>query len=325
MITIIIPVRNRSNSRLQRCIRSFIRHKIIKECIIVDYGSDVPIKYSHKKVRVINYPKEKNFFFNKAHAINLGIKSSKTDYIGTIDADIILSPKFLDRVREYLSPKVFIYSKKVRRLKWKDYGTDFKKCLKKATSWTTSRGKIYESDLQHFGTGGIQIYSKKWIYKIGGIDENLVGLGGMDNYTVFKAEKSGLDLISLNEYVLHQEHQKKKEDQFDESIRRFMAFVRAKKRFYLEEIIIKNKKCNEGFWGVKKGPNQPFLKECKKEFNSPNLKKNENINRANEMMKHLVRKYLDNKLSKRKMEKELKEFSEKNKLKMTIKWPRKKK
>jgi len=325
MITVIIPVRNRSNSRLQKCIRSFIRHKSVKECIIVDYGSDIPINYLHKKVRIIYYPKEKNFFFNKAHALNLGIKASKTEYIATIDADIILSPQFLDRALKYISSKTFIYSKKVRRLQCKDYCSDFKKCLKKASPWTTSKGKIYKSDLQHFGTGGIQIYSKKWISKIRGIDENLVGLGGMDNYTVFKAERSGLDLISLNEYILHQEHQKKKEEQFELSTQRFMTFVRAKKRFYLEEIITKNKKANKGFWGMKIKANQPLLFQCKKEFNFPYSKKTIRINKENEIIKKIIKVNSLKGASKRKMEIELKKLSKKRKLNLIIKWPKKKK
>ena len=104
-----------------------------------------------------------------------------------------------------------------------------------------------------------------------------------------------------------------------------MTFVRAKKRFYLEEIITKNKKANKGFWGMKTKANQPLLFQCKKEFNFPYSKKTIRINKENEIIKKIIKVNSLKGSSKRKMEIELKKLSKKRKLNLIIKWPKKKK
>jgi len=77
-ITVIIPVRNRDKARILRCINSFKNWDIVSEVIIVDYASDKPVKLSGKKIKVI---RTENNYFNKSHALNLGIKQSRSDYM----------------------------------------------------------------------------------------------------------------------------------------------------------------------------------------------------------------------------------------------------
>lgn len=260
MISVIIPVRNKSLSRLRRTIDSIKDSEIIGEIIIVDYGSDTPIKFPGKKVKVIRY--NKNLFFNKSHAINLGIKESKQDYIATLDADIIPSPEFIKAVGLYLNPKSFIYTRKVRRIqcKWFKSKLPWKELIKHSEHWKQWRGVRWTDELSHRGTGGIQIYPKKWIIKVRGADEALVGMGGMDGEMLYRAYNTGLHIIQINELTLHQEHPSMKESQFPQEQRKFLTYLRGlKPKYLIKKAQYKKNTTNPGFWGHAGKANQKQL------------------------------------------------------------------
>jgi len=323
MITVIIPVRNRSIQRLDRCVKSFINQPLVKECLIIDYGSKIPIKYKREKVKVIRFPLENNKFFSKAHALNIGFKLAKTDYVCTIDVDMIIHPRFMNEVRRYIDPNCFFYCRRVRRLECKhlNQGT-FKDWSRKATAWTSSGGmRVYKDDLRHFATGGIQIFPTKWIRKIRGIDENLVGLGGMDNFTIEMAYETGLNLIVINKKILHQEHKKKKEAQFDEDQRKFLEMVRIKRKNYLLTTIQDKKKYNKGYWGSLKRPNQSLIMKQEKAYLQGKFDVElESYPKHRQKMIKLINK---GNLTRVRLEKKLKKFAKAKNKKIQIVWPKK--
>ena len=321
MITAIIPMRNRSIQRLDRCVKSIINQPLIKKILVIDYGSKKPVEYKRKNVEVIRFPLKNNKYFNKAHALNIGFKLAKTDYVCTIDVDMIIHPHFMKEVKRYLDEKSFFYCRRVRRLECKYIkpGTTFKDWSRKATSWTSSGGaRVYKDDLRHFATGGIQIFPTKWIKEINGIDENLVGLGGMDNFTVEMAYETGLNLIVINKKILHQEHQKKKEEQFAEDQRKFLEMVRVQRRNYLLTSTYK-KEYNKRYWGSLKKPNQPLIERQWK-----NYEKERFAYQIEVLPKNLqkIAKLINQKnITKKELMRQIKKLTKKNKVKVI--WPKK--
>jgi glycosyltransferase involved in cell wall biosynthesis len=260
MISFIIPVRDRDNIRIQNCVDSLIS-EITEEIIIVDYGSKEPIK-DIKNARIIRY--DKNEIWNKPHAINIGIKVAKSEYISSVDCDMIVSPDFIGEARKHLNGNEFIYSINVKRVNWADVSKDFDEMLKKSFPWSADANGRHS--IVHNANGGIQIYPKKWISDIGGTDESLVYWGGMDNDVFERAILSGLVVINLNKPILHQEHEFKKEENLPVVDRARALRLRMHRMKYLEEMMMNgNFIRNNGHWG-EDTPNQDKFLEIEKKL-----------------------------------------------------------
>lgn len=251
-----IAVRNRENNRIQRCIDSFKEYA--NKIYVIDYNSKKPVKVKHAEIIRCN---EK--IWNKSNALNQGIKRCEADYICTIDCDMILNEKLLKSMKENLNPKTLILNTNVRRIDLNQISKDYKDMLSKSRVWfeTRTRGNIYSS-----ANGGIQIFSKKWIYKIGGYDEGL-GLywGAMDNRIYEQAKGLGMTVVDLNIPMLHQQHKSEKELNLDKKEQEFAQKVRAFKIGYLNKLISKNEFISYRTWGGIK-PNHDWMIELVKEW-----------------------------------------------------------
>ena len=246
MISVIIPFRDKEVFRIDRLIESFDSDQI-SEFIIVDYGSKKHLKYKHPKVKIIRNESE---VWNKAHALNIGIKKAKSEYIMTTDVDIIL----LDKLDIKLE-NAFYYSSNVERINkedLKDYSKTFPWNNQVSYAWT----------MCGLANGGLQIYPKKFIEEWNGIDENLIYSGGMDNIVNLMAKKSGMKVIQLPNRLLHIEHEKKKSEQHKDVD--FAEYVHSRRGIYLNEWILNPRK-NE-FWGRTKS-NCVILKQLQLEYN----------------------------------------------------------
>jgi len=250
LISFIIPVKDRDSERIENCVDS-LQSEYTEEVIIVDYGSKIPVE-KIKGARIIRY--DKNPIFNKPHAINIGIKQAKAEYVSSVDCDMIIPPEFLGAAVSHLYGNSFIYSINVKRIKPDDVSDDFKKMLDKSWNWNeNSKGRY---SIIHNANGGIQIYPKKWIYDIGGTDEALVYWGGMDNDVFERAILSGLAAINLNIPILHQEHEFKKEENLPIGERGRAMRLRIERMRYLEEMLESGDYTrNNGHWG-EDTPNQ---------------------------------------------------------------------
>ena len=261
MIDVIIPVRNKEISRLNRVIGR-LNHNLVKNVIVVDYGSDKEIKKedlsNFSNIQIIRYDKTSEW--NKAHAINIGFKHSSSDYIMTLDADILLGPNFFDRVYEHLDENIFLYSNNVRRIEEEDLSVDWKECVGNSKNWHETEDPL--TKLHHTATGGFQIFPRWWFEDIRGLDENLVFYGGMDNITIIDAKRSGLDVVVLNETILHLEHPQKKEDNLPEEIRDMAKWMRSRRQDFMRYILSDSYEKNKDYWGSLEKPNWPiYLKE----------------------------------------------------------------
>jgi glycosyltransferase involved in cell wall biosynthesis len=215
-IDVVIPIRDREKQRILNCIENC---KWAKRIIIVDYGSKEPFEI--EGAEVFRFPRfrqhgNENFRFriwNKAHALNIGIKMTTADYVACLDVDTILPPNFHEKVLANLSPNNFIFVNNVLRI---DNYEGYEKSLPTGKPW-------HEGKPEYQGAvGGIQIMPREWLFKVRGYDEELVYWGGMDTWMLERA-KLDLNIVRLDVTVLHQEHEKIKEDQLEDENERARA------------------------------------------------------------------------------------------------------
>ena len=205
----IIPVRDRDEQRIINCIKSVKSDDVL----IVDYGSKDPVDIKMPGVRTLRVERRDYPVWNKAHALNLGIKNTDSQYIQVIDCDIILPPSFYDSAKKRIGPDSFVLSRKVRRIE--DF-TNYQDSLEVSTPWHNRED--YDK-----AVGGVQIFPRAWAEKYGGYHESLSYWGGMDTYLYFLALRSGLKVHHLDEVILHQEHENRKEDNLEDDSERVRA------------------------------------------------------------------------------------------------------
>lgn len=291
MISFILPIKDRDKKRIVNCVKS-LKSDITGEIIIIDYGSKKPLE-NISGARIIRY--NKNKIWNKAHAINLGIKVSKYDYISTVDCDMIIHPDFIETVKMHLSNNSFIYSLNVKRIETKHVCGDFKSIIGNSTPWF---GENLRKNISHTANGGIQIYPKKWISNICGVDESLVYWGAIDNDTFERAIMCGLTMVNINKPILHQEHKFKKEENLPAKERSYAFVVRVEKVKYLDKMFKYNKYIrNAGKWGLKKPNQNRFIRD------------KTNIEREGKKLQEEERLYTERFINAIKLEKESFEFN----------------
>lgn len=263
-LDVIIPVKDRELSRIKRCVN------LVSNCfsllepniIVVDYSSNEIIKLKGCKVIRIEGMKT----WNKSHALNLGIKNCDSEYIMTLDVDTLLSKEHGKLIEEIISNENFIVDTNVRRIKKKDYRADYKEMIKKSLPWSTlNRNQLFNS-----ANGGFQLFSRKFYNKIGGIMEGMgFYSGGMDNWVWFMARINGLNIVDISYPLLHLEHKKQKEENFNLSkeeldIARGYKIYKAK---YLDQMIKKHMKKNTETYG-NSNPCSDLFDKFMKEYNN---------------------------------------------------------
>lgn len=245
MISVVMCVKDRENERIQRCVDSLKKLDAIKEIIVVDYGSKENINVFDCKVT--RY--EENKIFNKSHALNLGIRQTKQPFVMCVDCDIIFPFESLVSIQNALRTDRFIVNTNVRRIKISDIPN-----WGKSWEWNESIG--VGGRLNSKANGGIQIFSKKWIEKVRGYDENLILLGGPDNDLYNRALRDNLQILDINYPIYHQEHDKRKEEILPEKDREKGGYIRLLKSKYIHDMFVAGKiNRNEDFWGIHP-PNQ---------------------------------------------------------------------
>jgi len=116
MITIVMGYRNRDLARVQRCLDS-LRAQTFHDfsVIFVDYGSDMDrAQAAHTLTGAYDFAKyiysdTRGQPWNRAHALNIGIRAANTDYVITTDIDMIFSPGFMAITAAHAAPDRVIY------------------------------------------------------------------------------------------------------------------------------------------------------------------------------------------------------------------------
>ena len=102
MISIVVGFRNREIERVKRSLDSLAKQTYTDfEIIFVDYGSDTSIATeieklvtSYKFIKYV-YSDTRGWFWNRAHALNTGVKIASGNVILFFDIDLILESNFL--------------------------------------------------------------------------------------------------------------------------------------------------------------------------------------------------------------------------------------
>lgn len=107
-VSVIVGCRNRCH-HLKRSLPTWLKYKNIRECIVVDFNSDIPVENELdiqddriKIYRIIGVDK-----WILSLALNFGLRLARHSLILKLDADTILSENFFDSLEE---PTNFFYS-----------------------------------------------------------------------------------------------------------------------------------------------------------------------------------------------------------------------
>lgn len=156
---------------LMTCIKSWIQFDEIKEIIIMDYGSEPPIKnISQKDKRIVQYRYDAEYW-HLTKAYNIAIQLAKYDIILKLDADYYLYKYFFKHHKLY--PNICIVG-----------------------------DKEYDPSLNGF----LMIYKKDFMY-INGYNENIINYGYDDDDIKNRLKKNNIELHNINyEFIKHIDH-----------------------------------------------------------------------------------------------------------------------
>jgi glycosyltransferase involved in cell wall biosynthesis len=207
LLSAIIPVRNRSGTRLRNCLRSLRWHPGELEIVLSDYGSndehaasirDLAEQFSAKVARTEEFGD-----WNRSRALNLGIQHASGDYVLCTDADMIFAPNFVQSILDVharMPGKALVVcacSDLPERVPEQDWDlADFPEL-----SQAANRRKS-------IGTGACQSASREFFFHSRGYDERYVHWGSEDSDMRDRALKHGLSMqwISEQTEMLHQWH-----------------------------------------------------------------------------------------------------------------------
>jgi glycosyltransferase involved in cell wall biosynthesis len=207
LLSAIIPVRNRSGTRLRNCLGSLRWHPGELEIVLSDYGSDpehaasiraLAEQFSAKVAR-----SEEFGDWNRSRALNLGIQHASGEYVLCTDADMIFAPNFVQSILDVharMPGKALVVcacSDLPERVAEQAYElADFPR-LQAAANRRKS-----------IGTGACQSASREFFFYSRGYDERYVHWGSEDSDMRDRALAHGLSMqwISEQTEMLHQWH-----------------------------------------------------------------------------------------------------------------------
>jgi hypothetical protein len=209
-INVFLPVRNRDNFRILKCIQHIKKNNLglVDKIIIVD-NSDVSIK----PIKGTIIERIETSSWNKGYLFNKAIKKYPNDFIMTVDVDIMVSEQHFEQIREHLTKNSFICATNVRRLKRKDYSSEYDDMIYNSYPWERQDMSQYHN----LANGGMQIYSYDFWMDINGYHEGLgVYWGAEDNWTYFQAKLRSMSIIDVSTPLIHIEHKRQGTDMSDE-------------------------------------------------------------------------------------------------------------
>lgn len=234
-VNIFIPIRDRDTKRLKRCVHNIKKYNLglIDKIVVVDVGSKIPIK----PIKKVVVERLETSTWNKAWALNKMILKYPNTYIMTCDVDTLLFKEHFEQISKSLNNNTFICDTNVRRINPKNFRDDYFVLLRKSKPWRNM-------DTQQFlntANGGFQIYPYNFFQQMNGIQEGL-GLyhGAVDNIVYYRARMFGLNIVDISYPLLHMDHKKQKEENYDKEEREIALGYRSFKVGYIDHVIKNN-------------------------------------------------------------------------------------
>jgi glycosyltransferase involved in cell wall biosynthesis len=188
LLTLIVPVRDWPQERIDLCIRSFreLESSTLNEIVIVDFGSEVPVKAPRRDrfVRLLRLEAE---VWSLAEAINAGVAVARNDIVAKTDADILVSPSSraeFDGICAAITRGDFALGLA--------QATDLPASLNPAAAFKATRtpGSIGRLRAK-WGQGGLVFFSRSTWNELGGFDARFTGWGNEDNDFAERLRRSG--------------------------------------------------------------------------------------------------------------------------------------
>ena len=220
LLTILIPIKDKEKERIDKCL-SYLKKaiQIEKDCVdifLLDYGSKEPIY--RNDVEVISYKADE---WNKYHCLNLGIKDIETEYVMTLDVDMIMTKEIFSEVISNLQDKNFIVDTNVRKIDIKEIDID------KSLPWNENKNQYLTSTV-----GGMQVFSKNFWKEVGGYCESFGKEWGCgDIYFFTMARMNGLTTIDISSPFLHMSHIGTEKNLTDEEKNLLNEWIHYKSRY----------------------------------------------------------------------------------------------
>lgn len=204
-ISIILGYRNREADRVNKCLDSLDKqsHRDF-EVLFIDYGSDEHFSNAIKPL-VESYPFARYYYnhttgmpWNRAHALNSGVRLAQNEYILFGDIDLIYSPKVLEALAEKASENTQVYSKVFFLPREKN-----------------KLEQVMVGDWQNLpcsaegGKGGVHLVARKHLEEIRGYDEYYCFWGVEDRDLYGRLDQLGLESVWTDHLlfpVFHQWH-----------------------------------------------------------------------------------------------------------------------
>lgn len=219
------------------------------ELFFVDYGSEQTyyvrleeLMYSYPKANFINCPVSGQLW-NKCRAINIVLKSCKTDFFFVGDIDMIYHPNFVQRLYEL---------KKENTVKYFQVGFLDKNQSRKSGSFEEYKISFNST----IGATGMTLYPTQLLKQINGFDEFYHGWGSEDTDVHVRLKNLGITVEYYDKEILllHQWHPK-----VYRSVHNKVAFhsslEKINSRYLLQTDKLKKTKANLNFeWGIIPNP-----------------------------------------------------------------------
>lgn len=118
--------------------------------------------------KVVKYP-----IFNKPWLYNIGVALAKTNNILLGEGDVSVNLKFFIELEKYINSN----------------NKDWFFCWNRIQYWNETRDKVLRDDAPRVGMaeGGIVYFKKDFFWSIGGANEHIQELGGIDNELIRRA------------------------------------------------------------------------------------------------------------------------------------------
>lgn len=202
-ISTVIGYRDRDVDRIARCLNTLEKQESVDsyEVIVVDFGSNMvnadkikKLVDGYKTCEYI-YSDTQGLPWNRAQALNIGIRHAKGEYILTTDADMIFPKKMFMNIDNYLDQRSVLHLAPYYLPKsFSDWSN-----IEKYTSFTIGDSAQ---------VGGFHLAHKDVYERLGGFDENYVFWGNEDIDISHREKKLGLKMVWLNDVtrMYHQWH-----------------------------------------------------------------------------------------------------------------------
>ena len=210
-ISVILPVRNRSNKRLENCLRSLAWQDLGPdnyEVILSDFGSSksesqkLALMATTFGARIVRT--ETNEIWNRSRALNHGIRAAKGQYIFCTDIDMLFEANFLSTL---LATQSSAQDQALVVCRCRDLPEEIPE-----QDWTQSDYASLKQKApfrEKLGTGACQMALKSAFEAIRGYDEGFKFWGMEDNDMKFRMTSGyGLELVWVHDKtsMLHQWH-----------------------------------------------------------------------------------------------------------------------